>query len=299
MLTAALERAKALTTERRSVIHPDVASVALLFAAFVTAQAPALNKPLADREVAVPSQYSDIRIRDEGPFRSMYFARPDGSMALESRVHKKEPSQLVVPYTKAMFASHLYAPKPKRALLVGLGGGSMVHFVRVFDPNLLVTAVDIDPAVVQSAAKYFGVTPSENIEIVTADAFDVLAKKAPKFDIIWMDAFLQPSEDTDENGVPLNIKTLAFWRQVKKRLTKQGVLVVNVNTGPSTKRDLATMKQAFGALFSVAPRGSGNLIVMAPIQTPDAKTLASRAKTLDERASQIGFADLARRAKPL
>ncbi len=267
--------------------------------AFLAVAAPptGLEAPLPEREVAVPSKFSDIRIRDEGAFRSMYFARPDGTMALETRVDKAHPERLVVPYTRAMFASYLYTPKPKRALLVGLGGGAMVHFLAAFDADLLLTAVDIDPAVVSSAARYFGVRSTANVEIVTADAFDVLAKKSPTYDVIWMDAFLQPSEDTDANGVPLTLKTRAFWKQVKSRLSEDGVLVVNVNTGPSTKRDLEVMEGAAGPLFTVTPRGSGNLIVIAPKRVPDKETLAARAKALDGRTKSVGFGDLAARVR--
>lgn len=272
----------------------------LLLLALYTLSAPpsGLDAPLPDREVAVPSKFSDIRIRDEGTFRSMYFARPDGTMALETRIDKKQPARLVVPYTRAMFASYLHTPAPKRALLVGLGGGAMVHFLAKFDADLLLTAVDIDPAVVSSAAKYFGVRSTPNVEILTADAFDVLAKASPSYDVIWMDAFLQPSEDTDENGVPLTMKTLAFWRQVKSRLSVDGVLVVNVNTGASTQKDLAVLKEAVGTVFTVTPRGSGNLIVIAPKKVVDTATIEKRAKALGARDATVGFEDLAARLRP-
>lgn len=250
----------------------------------------ALTQPLPSAEVVVPSEYSDIRIRDEGTYRSMYFARPDGTSALETRIDRKAPSRLVVPYTRSMFSSYLYVPKPRRALLVGLGGGAMVHFLKGFDEDVLVTAVDIDPAVVASAAKYFGVRPSANIAIQTADAFEVLAAKAPEYDVIWMDAFLQPSADTDGHGVPLRLKTLAFWRQVRSRLSKDGVLVINVNTGPTTRRDLGLVKEAFGTLYALRPRGSGNLVAIAPRGAgPSKKVLAERAETLARRDRRVGF----------
>jgi hypothetical protein len=61
----------------------------------------------------------------------------------------KSPHVLRFTYLQHMFASYLLQPKQSKVLIVGLGGGSMVHFLQKHDPTVAVDAVEIDPVVVQ------------------------------------------------------------------------------------------------------------------------------------------------------
>ena len=63
-----------------------------------------------------------------------------------------------------------------------------------------VNVVEIDDKVVQLADKYFNVRTQKNTNIITADAFNYFKSNTTLYDVIYMDAFLKPSEETDATG---------------------------------------------------------------------------------------------------
>ncbi|MBM3996023.1 MAG: methyltransferase domain-containing protein, partial [Planctomycetes bacterium] len=154
------------------------------------------------------SKYSHIKITRNGTVYTMWFVRDNRDEVIESQVNLKSPHDLLISYTKYMFLSYAFRPKQEKVLIVGLGGGSMVHFLKAYDSNCKVDVVEIDPEVVKIADRYFGVKTAGNVRIITQDAFDLLSNTDQKYDVIYMDAFLKPDAKTDETGTPLKLKTL-------------------------------------------------------------------------------------------
>jgi spermidine synthase len=232
----------------------------------------------------VKSDYSHILVRRQGDFRTMYFVRDSGEEAEQSRVNLKKPHELQIAYSRAMFASYLFKAQQKRVLIIGLGGGSMVHFLKHYDSELRVDAVEIDPAVVKVADEYFGVRSEGNVKIVAVDAFKYLAETDARYDVIYMDAFLKPAADTDPAGVPLRLKTLRFYKDLQKTLTPDGLVAFNLNRTETTESDLKTLRAAFGQVY-VFRTVDANLVAIATI-SPIRETLSSlkaRARRADDR----------------
>lgn len=234
---------------------------------------PALE-PVGRQDVEFTSRFSRIVVRQTGAIRTLLFVRDDGDEATQSRMDVHQPSRLVVPYTRSMFASHLFVAAPRKVLLVGLGGGSMVRFLRAHDPEVEVEAIDIDPVVVDIARRWFGTRDDARARLLVADGFDWLATTPARYDVIYMDAFLKPSMLTDETGVPLRLKTVAFFRQIQEKLAPGGVVVFNVNDHATVDEDLAALREAFGQTYVLrVPPATGNIVVVG---TP-AKDRATRA----------------------
>lgn len=242
------------------------------------------------------TEYSHFKIYDRSGLRYLMFVRDNGQEVVESAIDLADPDRLAIEYTRAMFVSHLFRPEPARALLIGLGGGSMVRFNRRYFPDTEITAVEIDGAIVRAAEAYFGVVSGENCEILTEDGFDYVARGGESFDVIWMDAFLKPSATTDEEGAPLNMQTLAFLRQLRGRLTDGGVLVININVTDDTENDIDTLQRAFPHVYLFD--GGGNVIAVAHNSDDEVseRTLRRNARRLDERADYgFTFEDLLER----
>ncbi len=69
------------------------------------------------------------------------------------------------------------SPKLQTVLLLGLGGGSVVATLRQdFGFTGAITAVDIDPTIIQIAREEFGITNAANTRIACADAAEFLQK---------------------------------------------------------------------------------------------------------------------------
>jgi spermidine synthase len=59
--------------------------------------------------------------------------------------------------------------KPKRILIVGLGGGSIPNFLHKYYPNTHIDVVDIDPLVVKVAKEYLGFREDKTLRVHVAD----------------------------------------------------------------------------------------------------------------------------------
>lgn len=243
------------------------------------------------------SEFSHILVRKRGGVRTLLFVRDSGEEVVESMLDLRKPAELLVPYTRYMFLSYVFDPQPKQVLIVGLGGGSMVHFLRQHDPEVHVDAVEIDPTIVQVAQQYFAVRQGEQMNLITADGLEYLAETDRQYDVIFMDAFLKPSAETDSTGVPLELKTTRFYQQVQQKLTPDGVVVFNLNPHPRIRDDVEMLARAFPQIYLFRLPRSAGLVVVATRdqQRLPHETILRRAARLDRRFdTTFSFEQMAR-----
>jgi spermidine synthase len=246
------------------------------------------------------SEFSHIRIRRSGDVRSMLFVRDNGEEWLESRINLKSPHVLQFDYLKHLFASYLFCNPQQDVLIVGLGGGGQIHFLQHYDAAIKIDAVEIDPLVVKLADQYFSVRKSETVNIVTADGLKFIAETPKKYDVIYLDAFLKPSADTDATGVPLALRTKLFYEQLQTKLKPGGVAAFNINPHAAVREDVAAITAAFPQAYEFQlPRRQGTVVVAST----DAKRvtldeLLKRADALDPRfEGTIRLKEIARRLR--
>lgn len=79
--------------------------------------------------------------------------------------------------------------KIKNVLLLGLGGGTIVKLLNKNLPDAKITALEIDPIMIDFAAKYFEIKNSKNLKIINDDAFNWFAKNKQQYDLIIIDLF--------------------------------------------------------------------------------------------------------------
>lgn len=216
-----------------------------------------------DLELDVKSEYSRIKVTRQNSTRTLWFVRDSGEEVVESRVDLEHPDDLLIEYTRYMFLSYIFRPNPEKVLIVGLGGGSMVHFLQQKDPKVKVDVVEIDPTIVSIADRYFGIRTGRNVTVNVTDGLDYLSRTDAKYDVIYMDAFLRPSGGTDKTGVPLHLKTLKFYSEVQKRLNPDGIVVFNLNPHLSVGEDVRTIKEAFPNTYVFRLHGYDGFVVVA------------------------------------
>ena len=239
---------------------------------------PTIQSSLPAGGIQAQGMFSKLMVRDESSKRGLYFIRPNGTQLLETEVDLTRPEVLQVRYTQDMLGVYpLLNTPPKRALLIGLGGGAMVHALHAYDPKLQLDVVEIDPVVVRFARDYFGIKELEEdktdqtwLHLYTADGFAFLkAEQEVRYDVIWMDAFLQPSAETDSTGSPLNLKTRDFLKDVATRkLTPQGIIVININHHEGLRRDIQTIRATFPASSIWRVPQTGNYVAVGFNESP-------------------------------
>ncbi len=163
-------------------------------------------------------------IKDVGQIQ-FYFVDPssgalDGPM---SRIEIDRPLRLLAGYTQAAMLTLLWNRAPARVCLLGMAGGRLALLFYHYVASAVIDNVDIDPAVIPIATRYFGITFDERQRITIQDARAFLnADTSQIYDIIVMDAFRDASDDLN------HLATRQFYQVCQRRLTPGGVLCVNI-----------------------------------------------------------------------
>ncbi len=106
-------------------------------------------------------------------------------------------------------------------LLLGLGGGCVIETLREdFNYKKAITAVDIDPKIIEIAALEFNIQNNEQLKIVCADAFQFMKENTQPFDLIIVDLFV-------DVNVPEQFLEIPFWEYVMKALSSHGTILFN------------------------------------------------------------------------
>jgi len=98
--------------------------------------------------------------------------------------------------------------KPKKILLLGLGTGSNARLVRKLYPDSRITAVEIDPGMVEIAKKYCGLNKITDLKVIDADAFDYVHSLHEEFDLTLVDCF-------EGKYIPKKLEQLSFFTDLK------------------------------------------------------------------------------------
>jgi spermidine synthase len=208
------------------------------------------SKNIAGTKYEVRTAGKTRRLYTDGVFHSQY--HPDRLLAGSIW------DLLVLP---ALF----YEPgQLKRILLLGVGGGTVIHLLRHYAQPELIDAIDLNPVHLQVARRFFNIKPSM-ANLVQADGVNWLKNyTGPRYDMIIDDMY------GEENGEPVRAVELnAQWLgTLRKNLNPDGVLVMNTMSSKELKQaacfthtqlsrsfksayqlDLAIYHNAVGAVF--------------------------------------------------
>lgn len=122
-------------------------------------------------------------------------------------------------------------------LVLGLGGGSVVRSLRE-NKNFkgTITGIDIDPVIIDIAAKEFEVVSDNATTIICADAWDFIQNDTGYYDLIIVDLFI-------DNVVPIKFLRNEFWRWILDRLNGNGEIIFNTLCNPAS--DIKPIKAKF------------------------------------------------------
>jgi spermidine synthase len=137
--------------------------------------------------------------------------------------------------TVGYWTAMLPAGRPRSALLLGLGGGTLAHLLSRHAPGVRITGVDIDPRIVSFGQEHFGMQ-LPNLEIVIADAFTYVYRCAARFDYIAVDLFV---------GRQLHRGILAkpFLRRLAALLAPGGEIAINLLKHAQNPRHLERFQE--------------------------------------------------------
>jgi len=233
---------------RRVTVKAGAAVVLGAMALIVPPHAWSIYKTLLEKDTF----YHHIRVQQDNEARYLYF-----DQTLQSAMNLDDPTALRLVYSKYVSLGFAFRPDAKKALVVGLGGGSVPKKWQKEFPALDMDVAEIDPEVVQIAKKYFSFQESGNLRAHAQDGRLFLTRSAQRYDVILLDAYFKDS-------IPFHLTTKEFFGVTNQKLTPNGVVVMNIIgavTGPAGKitRSVAkTLRGIFPQVYVFAVRRPEN-----------------------------------------
>ena len=123
---------------------------ALLIACLPLSQSLVLEALQADVIHREKSLYRNIEVTETNERRCLIFAVRQTNHN-QSCIDLADPKKIVFPYVRMTLAGLLVQPEIERALIVGLGGGTVPLTLSELYPDAVIDSVEIDPAVVRVA----------------------------------------------------------------------------------------------------------------------------------------------------
>lgn len=214
--------------------------------------------------------------------RNLHF----GTRSRQSAMSLAEPEQLELPYVRAMLAGLLFTGEPRRALVLGIGGGSLAGFLFHQFPQCRVDAVELRPAVVEVAHRYFHLPHDPRLCVHIGDAGEYITRAAATqsgiYDHIFVDIFVS-------QGLARPAQEDAFFDAASHLLHPEGMFAINLwGTHPLTLRHVLSLIRRWfeGAPMRLPVAVNGNVIAYgrgSAVSIPRQEVLLQRARQLEVR----------------
>lgn len=139
-------------------------------------------------------------------------------------------------------------------LVLGMGTGTYATQCMRYLPDVTVEGVEIDEKITDLAGEYFALDP--DVKVTTYDGRAYLNAIEGTYDVIMVDAY-------QDITIPFQMSSVEFFTMVKEHLTKDGVMVVNMNMRGSGEGNINqylsdTIASVFGCVYTADVTGSTN-----------------------------------------
>lgn len=196
------------------------------------------------RAQLLDESYAKPFVVEDDKRRYLYF----NTRLMQSAMRLADPNALDLAYTQQMMSFLLFLPHPRRIVLIGLGGGSLMKFCATRMPAVVFTAVDISPDVI-AFRELFQLPPDDaRLRILEADGAAYMQDTEKGIDVVLVDAF-------DEHGFAPPLANRDFLDSIFGKLSGNGVLVIN----------LAGEKESYAGLIGLAMDVFDEQVIVFPV----------------------------------
>jgi spermidine synthase len=136
--------------------------------------------------------------------------------------------------------------RPRSILMLGLAGGTAYRILRHLLPDCQLTAIDIDPEIIELARKHMHLDDL-GIEVIIGDAYEWLTENKRRFDVVIDDIYLAGKTDVfrSRGWDP------ALMKHLKRAMTPDGLIAVNLVTGEGHRKMQSLTRKVLGESFPV------------------------------------------------
>lgn len=185
------------------------------------------------RETTTTGLFGQLEVRWENGQKVLNSAQGNQSFGALHRVWQRTFSHL-----------DLQDKPPGSVLLLGLGGGSVPRILRdELGLTMPITAVELDPKMVDLARSHFGLDRYPGLEVITGDATIQVHALKDRFDLIIVDLF-------DDLDLARGVDSRSFLHGLRDRCSVDGVVCFNTvaydpNSGARCLRVKAHAQRVF------------------------------------------------------
>lgn len=202
-----------------------------------------------------------------------------GTGWIQGAMRLRKPDAIELEYVQHMMAWMLFIEQPTHVAQLGLGCGALSKFAYRHFPEARVTAIELNPAVIEICRSHFRLpTNDERLNVLQMDALDFIHDPANHgtLDVLQVDLY-------DENAHGPVFDTPEFYQACADCLSPGGIMTTNLfgNYGCHEK-NLDAIQDAFEATVWLPPVDNENVIAIAFKRAPNIDFSA-----LYQRAAEI------------
>ena len=206
-------------------------------------------------------RFAPVTLSEQDGVRYLHF----GTEWIQGAMRLRKPDWIELEYAQQMMAWMLFIEQPARIVQLGLGAAALTKFCRRWYPASSVTAVELNPAVIDICHAMFKLPPEDaQFSIIQGDAMEFVEDRANhrNVDVLQIDLY-----DATARGPVL--ESAEFYRACAACLTREGIATINLfGDHPSYRRNLEAICGAFDAVISLPEVHQGNIVVIAFKTTP-------------------------------
>lgn len=213
----------------------------------------------ADQPAPKPARkpkFAPVTLSEMDGVRYLHF----GTEWVQGAMRLRKPDWLELEYAQQMMSWMLFEDAPRHIVQLGLGTAALTKFCYRQFPHARVSAVELNPSVVQICASMFKLPPSDDrLQILQMDAGEFVTDPHHRrsIDILQVDLY-----DATARGPVLD--TPEFYAACAASLTESGIMTVNLfGDHPSYAKNLKAMRTAFADIVCLPEVHDGNVIALA------------------------------------
>lgn len=176
--------------------------------------------------------------------------------AEQSHVNLDRPQEIFYEYLRRIgHVVDLAAPQgqPLRALHLGAGALTLARYVQATRPGSVQYAVELERELLDFVLRHLPMPEGTDLTTIIGDARGALGAlpHGLTFDVVILDIFSGPE-------APAHIATSGFYREARERLSRDGLLLVNVGDEPAltlVRSQVAAMREAMGGVAAFGEAG--------------------------------------------
>ncbi|NRR32135.1 spermidine synthase [Oxalobacteraceae bacterium] len=202
-----------------------------------------------------------------------------GTSWVQGAMRLSKPDAIELEYVQMMMMWLLFEPRPRHVVQLGLGSAALTKFCYHKLPGTRVTAVELNPNVIDICHAHFGLPPNDaRLDVREMNALDFVMDAANHggVDVLQVDLY-----DEDARGPVLD--SPEFYQACYDCLSDDGVMTTNVfGDYPNYDKNLQAMELVFDAVVWLPEVHDANIVVLAFKRAP-----ALDFSVLYERAAAI------------